>query len=202
MAIFKGTLGADTFASTSAYDVFYVNNVGDTITGLVPGSYSDEVVSTLSDYTLQEGISTLRLGVGANNGTGNNGANTISGNQRDNVIDGGLGMDTLWGDRGADTFLFSSAGQFNCDIIQDFKPGVDRIAVKASSFGLVSGQPFAYALNGTPTSADPTFIRMGSTGAAQTIYFDPDGTGAAASQILCVIPTFAGPTSARDFAIL
>jgi len=43
---------------------------------------------------------------------------------------------------------------------------------------------------------------MGTAGTAQAIYFDRDGIGGAAAQLICVLQTYAGATSAADFAVI
>lgn len=199
MAIFLGTVGNDTFTATAQADQFHVNSANDVIIG---GNSQDRVVSYLSDYTLTAGLGSLILGAGAVNGFGNNLSNSIQGNDRDNIIGGGAGMDVLAGGAGSDTFLFSHAGQAHADSLLDFVPGVDRIAVQASSFGLVAGQKHAYALNTAATTSDPTFIRRGTLGTAQAIYFDADGIGSGKAQLLCTIPTFSGATDSSSFALV
>jgi hypothetical protein len=59
-----------------------------------------------------------------------------------------------------------------------------------------------YELNRQATGAGPTFLRYGSHGTAQAIYFDRDGVGGAAAQMICVLQGFAGATSAADFAVI
>lgn len=199
MAIIKGTARADILIGTINADEFYVNNTGDTIVG---GNDQDRVLSFLASYQLQDGLGNLILGTGAIAGTGNAGSNVIAGNKRDNVLDGGAGMDELFGGAGRDTFLFSHAGQFNADDIQDYEAGYDRIAVSGAAFGLAAGTPVDYELNRQATTTAPTFIRQGTLGTAQAIYFDRDGVGIEKAQLLCVLPGFAGATSAADFAIV
>lgn len=199
MAIFLGTLGADVFTATSQADIFHINNTGDVITG---GNAQDRAVSYLADYTLQAGLGSLILAAGAINGAGNALANTIEGNAGDNILDGGAGNDQILGGAGRDTFLFSHSGAKHADQLLDFQGGVDRIAVRASAFGLAAGQAFGYVEGLKATSNLPTFLRQGSAGAAQVIMFDPDGTGAAKAQMVCTFSPFAGATTAADFAIL
>ncbi|NBW57452.1 hypothetical protein EBR43_06640 [bacterium] len=199
MPIFKGTAKADTFTATAQADIFYVNNVGDVITG---GDSQDTVYSFLQSYELTAGLGNLVLSVGAISGTGNAGSNVVQGNALNNTIDGGAGQDILWGGKGADTFVFSHAGDSNCDQIQDYTLGVDKIAVRGSAFGLSAGVQHDFVLNGSAVSNAPTFIRMGTLGTAQTIYFDVDGIGSAKAQAICTVPTFTGAMSASDFSII
>ena len=197
--ILNGTVGADIFVGTAQSDQFFINNAGDVITG---GNSQDQVYSYLSDYTLTAGLGSLVLRNGAINGTGNALANTIEGNASDNILDGGAGNDLILGGAGRDTFLFSHAGQAHADSLQDFQAGVDRIAVRGSAFGLLPGQAFSYVEGSRATTALPTFLRQGTAGSAQAVYFDRDGTGPAKAGLLCSFSPFAGRTSAADFAIL
>ena len=199
MAIIKGTARADVLIGTAAADQFHVNNQGDTI---INGNSQDQVLSTLASYELPPGLGSLVLGSGADVGIGNDLANRIGGNQRNNLLDGGAGMDELTGGGGADVFRFSHAGQAHADFVSDFQVGIDRIAINGAAFGLPAGTPVGYELNQQATGAGPTFLRYGSQGTAQAIYFDRDGLGGEAAQLICVLQTYAGTTSAADFAII
>ena len=199
MATFLGTPGADLFTATAGADVFHINNTADVITG---GNTQDRVVSYLADYTLTPGLGSLILATGAVSGTGNSLANILEGNAGDNILDGSAGNDQLFGGTGRDTFMFSHYGAKHADELLDFQAGIDRIALRASAFGMIAGQPFSYVEGLKATTALPTFLRQGSAGTAQVIMFDPDGTGAAKAQMLCHFSSAAGKTTASDFAIL
>jgi Ca2+-binding RTX toxin-like protein len=199
MAIIKGTARADVLTGTAQADQFYVNHAGDTI---INGTSQDQVLSTLASYELPPGLGSLVLGSGADAGIGNDLANRIGGNQRNNLLDGGAGQDELTGGGGADVFRFSHAGQAHADFVTDFQVGIDRIAINGAAFGLAVGTAVGYELNQQATGAGPTFLRYGSQGTAQAIYFDRDGIGGQAAQLICVLQTFAGATSAADFAVI
>lgn len=199
MAIIKGTLKADVLTGTAQADQFHVNHAGDTI---INGNSQDQVLSTLASYELPPGLGSLVLGSGADIGIGNDLANRIGGNQRNNLLDGGAGQDELTGGGGADVFRFSHVGQAHADFVTDFQPGIDRIAINGAAFGLAAGTPVGYELNQQATTTAPTFIRMGSQGTAQAIYFDRDGIGGQAAQLICVLQAYAGTTSAADFAVI
>ena len=81
----------------------YIDNPGDTITGLVDGA---RVISSI-DYQLGDGLWRLELErfSGATKGTGNAGNNMLLGNILDNELSGGAGNDTLWGDAGSDRLV-------------------------------------------------------------------------------------------------
>jgi len=133
---------------------------------------------------------------------GNSFANSLQGTAADDIINGGAGNDELLGGAGRDTFLFSHYGAKHADQLLDYQPGIDRIAVDASAFGLTAGQAFSY-VEGTKATANlPTFLRQGSVSSAQVIMFDPDGTGPMRAGMLCHFNPFAGRTTASDFAII
>jgi Ca2+-binding RTX toxin-like protein len=199
MAIIKGTLKADILTGTAQADQFHINHAGDVIIG---GNSQDQVLSTLASYELPPGLGSLVLGSGADVGIGNAGANMIGGNQRNNLLDGGAGMDELTGGGGADVFRFSHAGQAHADFVTDFQVGIDKIAIHGAAFGIAAGTAVGYELNRQATGAGPTFLRYGSQGTAQAVYFDRDGVGGAAAQMICTLQAFAGATSAADFAVI
>lgn len=133
---------------------------------------------------------------------GNSVANSLQGTAADDIINGGAGNDDLLGGAGRDTFLFSHSGAKHADQLLDYQPGVDRIAIDASAFGLNAGQSFSYVEGTKATSNLPTFLRQGAAGAAQVIMFDPDGSGPMKAGMLCHFNPFAGKTTAADFTIL
>jgi len=199
MAIIKGTIGADILLGTAQADQFTINNTGDSIIG---GTLQDTVVSTVNSYTLADGLGNLILGSGAIAGFGNNYNNIVSGNLRNNTIGGGAGQDELWGGAGRDTFVFSHFGDLHADQIQDFEAGLDKIVLRGSDFGLAAGTVLAYELNRQAQGVGPTILRYGSAGTSQAIYLDRDGAGGEKAQLLCTLQTWAGATSAFDFAIV
>ena len=133
---------------------------------------------------------------------GNSFSNSLQGTAVDDIINGGAGNDELLGGAGRDTFLFSHSGAKHADALLDYQPGIDRIAVDASAFGLTAGQVFSYVEGVKATANLPTFLRQGSAGSAQVIMFDPDGTGPMKAGMLCHFNPFAGKTTTADFAIL
>jgi len=134
--------------------------------------------------------------------SGNSFSNVLQGTAGDDIINGGAGNDDLMGGAGRDTFLFSHSGAKHADQLLDYQPGIDRIAVDAAAFNLTAGQAFSYVEGTKATTNLPTFLRQGSTGTAQVIMFDPDGTGPMRAGMLCHFSPFAGKTTVADFAIL
>jgi Ca2+-binding RTX toxin-like protein len=199
MAAFYGTRGADTFIGTDQNDQFYVNNVDDTI--ISDGRGFDTVVSTI-DWTLGQGVDNLNLTGLATYATGNDLGNFIAGNRYDNILTGGRGIDRLTGGAGADTFVFVAGGRQHADYLNDFTSGTDRLAIAGDAFGVAAGATFDYVEDWNSLGSGPAFIRESLTDLAPTIWFDPDGAGGAAAQLLCTLQWRNNGTTASDFAIL
>jgi len=198
MTAFYGTRGADEFIGTAECDQFYINNINDVIIG---GGVGD-VVSSSIDYTLDAGITSLIITGRAQVAIGNDQGNFVAGNRYDNIINGGRGIDRLTGGAGADTFVFDASGRANADYVQDFTSGVDRLAISGDAFGVAAGASFDYVEDWASLGAGPTFIRESIEGLAPTIWFDADGAGGQAAQLLCTLQWRNNGTSAADFAIL
>ena len=136
-------------------------------------------------YVLTPHVEVLQLTGSAHiNGRGNGLANVIVGNSGDNVLNGVWGNDELEGGAGADTFLFNTAlaGVLNADTIVDFTAGEDLIKLDDAIFaGLTNaGRPAAFHVGLAAADASDRLIYDPTTGA---LYFDSDGTGAAAQTL-------------------
>lgn len=105
--ILDGGEGADRMIGGAGNDVYYVDNVGDTVVETDKGggtsvSHGDTVISSIS-YVLPENVEKLTLTGSANlNATGNDLKNIIFGNSGNNILDGNGGNDELYGGAGAD----------------------------------------------------------------------------------------------------
>lgn len=111
------------------------------------------------------------------------GDDTVMGLDGDDWIDGGAGRDRLRGGLGADSFVLASQ-RSSRDNIMDFTSGEDHLVIEAARFGagLVAGpllaSQFVANAGGIFTDGLQRFAYDLSTG---RLYFDADGTGAAAS---------------------
>ena len=97
-----GGSGADSMSGGYGDDIYYVDNVNDTVTeGWFEGT--DTIYSSVS-YTAPTNVENLAL-TGSNNifGIGNYGNNTLTGNSGHNRLSGEDGNDTLYGMSGDDT---------------------------------------------------------------------------------------------------
>lgn len=199
MAAFYGTSRADTFVGTEENDQFYVNSTSDVILG--GGGGWDTVVSSV-DWILGIDLDNLTITGRAISATGNDAGNYVVGNRFDNVINGGKGIDRLTGGAGADIFLFDAGGRQHADYLSDFVSGTDRLAISGDAFGVASGASFDYVEDWASLGSGPAFIRESIDGLAPTIWFDADGQGGQAAQLLCTLQWRGNATTAADFAIL
>jgi Ca2+-binding RTX toxin-like protein len=104
--LLNGGAGADGMTGNAGDDIYFVNDVGDTVTELAGGGV--DTVNAAISYTLAAEVENLSLLGTANlNGTGNGLANTLIGNTGNNILNGGEGADTLYGGQGDDQ-LFGS----------------------------------------------------------------------------------------------
>nr|WP_321444174.1 M10 family metallopeptidase C-terminal domain-containing protein [uncultured Cohaesibacter sp.] len=104
--VLNGGEGADSMAGGAGNDVYYVDDVGDTIEESA-GNGNDQVFSYIS-FALRDHSQDLEhlnlLGAGNINGTGNGLGNSITGNSGNNVLNGAYGNDILRGGAGNDIF--------------------------------------------------------------------------------------------------
>ena len=186
--IIDGGDGADTMIGGYGNDTYYVGN-GDVVTES-GGQGTDEVRTSVS-WTLTPGadVETLRTtndaGLGAINLTGNASGNIIRGNAGDNVLNGGGGNDYLTGLGGQDTYLFNTPLNVatNVDVIVGFNVTDDTIQLDDDIFssGLAANNSVAgsqFVIGAAALDAGDRIIYNSGTGA---VYYDSDGTGAAAA---------------------
>ncbi|AFY48678.1 Ca2+-binding protein, RTX toxin [Nostoc sp. PCC 7524] len=103
-----GGTGADEMIGGSGNDIYFVDDLGDTIIEEANGG-TDAVISSIS-WQLGNHLENLTLtGSNAINGTGNGGNNVIIGNSAANILSGGDGNDWLSGGAGNDT-LYGETG--------------------------------------------------------------------------------------------
>jgi Ca2+-binding RTX toxin-like protein len=203
-----GGAGNDVYLlGTAAYYTGAVVIETDPGTGKDAGGI-DVVRSSLYDTELTAFVENLTLLAGGYNGRGNNLGNVITGNRDDNqlfgggggdrlvgnagndTLDGGAGRDGLIGGDGSDVFVLRDVK--TPDVIRDFVAGEDQIWIDGIALGLELFvdffpyslvDPASFVLDGTPTTAGPTFLFDSTT---HRLSFDSDGTGGKAAFDLCV----------------
>jgi Ca2+-binding RTX toxin-like protein len=132
----------------------------------------------------------------------------LGGDGRD-TLSGGTGRDRLEGGPGEDWFLFGSFGQAHRDIVTDFVPGEDAIAISAAAFGggLVAGMDLAVtgrfraALTGRSDSPAGVGQLVFETDASR-LWWDADGAGGPSQLVAIFSPTLGAPLTAADIIVV
>lgn len=218
--ILNGGGGADVMKGWGGNDVYVVDHAGDRAIESSAAGGLDTVKSSVS-FGLGANVENLTLtgsaaidGIGnglANVITGNNGANLLRGWSGDDVLKGaggsdklfgGFGMDVLKGGYGGDLFYFDTAlGPTNVDTILDFERGRDRIVLENSVFkGLAAGalSSGAFAVGNAAADAGDRIVYDQATG---KLFYDADGTGAAAAIQFALLDT-KPLLAASDFVVI
>jgi serralysin len=162
--VLNGGLGADTMIGGGGNDLYFVDNIGDSVIEL--GGGGTDTVSSSINYTLGANVENLTLTGSATHGTGNALNNVITGNALSNHLNGGAGNDRLIGGDGVDyltggtgndvfvgeinaTKVGSRDGAISLDVILDFSKGdlLDLSGIDANT-GLAGDQAFTL-VNGT-----------------------------------------------------
>jgi Ca2+-binding RTX toxin-like protein len=140
------------------------------------------------------GRDTLGGGGGNDRLTGGGSTDTLRGGSGHDRLDGGLGRDTLYGNSGKDAFLFTTKlGGSNVDTLRDFQPVDDVIRLENAIFkGIGSGSlknpkkmlADAFQLGAVAQDAEDRILYDQATG---SVFYDPDGTGAAAAVRFAVV---------------
>lgn len=132
------------------------------------------------------------------------GNDTINGAAGNDTIDGGVGNDILTGGVGNDVFSFASAlnATTNVDTISDFTVGTDQIALSRSTFAAFGAVATTVAVNQFEevrgTGATLATTRLFYDRNIGGLFYDPDGSGAAAATRFA---TTAVRLAATDFII-
>ena len=163
-------------------DVYHVDNLNDLVAE-VGGDGEDEVYASAS-WTLTPGadVETVRthdLNEPINL-TGNSTGNLVRGNAGSNILNGGGGNDELIGLGGQDTFLFNTqldpaahAVLSDFNVVDEVIQLDDAIFTSLAS-GTLAGSEFLIGRRRKPTTSS-------STTDSGAIFYDSDGSGAAAA---------------------
>jgi serralysin len=179
------------------------NTVGagtDTITGienLTGGFYADTLTGNGISNTLNGSYGNDKLFGGAGN-------DTLLGGYDNDVLAGGTGNDILTGDVGNDRFRFDTAlnAVNNVDQITDFTVSDDTIQIDDDVFtaagpvGTLAGD--AFFIGTAAGDANDRIIYDSTTG---NLYYDSDGTGAAAQILFAHVSAGLALTNA-DFQVI
>jgi Ca2+-binding RTX toxin-like protein len=179
--VINGGAGRDSIEfKTRATSAIVVDFAAGTITGGSSGTISFTGIERIVTGDFNDTLS------------GNSAAQTLTGQGGSDTIWSAGGVDTLWGGTGGDSFVFRETGTANADAISDFASGLDEIVLDASVMD-------ALGANGNFAAGDVRFV-ANSTGTAQDasdrviyetdtrqVWYDPDGTGAAARQLIATL---------------
>jgi Ca2+-binding RTX toxin-like protein len=140
--------------------------------------------------------------------SGSAGNNMFFGNAGNDTLAGLGGVDTLSGGAGNDSFLFNvTPGNANADRVNDFATGVDQLLFENAVFAGL-GAPADWAAGDgrfrsaagatTAADADDRLVYNTTNG---NLYYDPDGVGGAASQLVAALPNLPA-LSAADISVI
>ena len=138
--------------------------------------------------------------------TGDAAAQNLTARAGSDTLAGAGGVDTLWGGAGADTFIFREAGTANADTIADWTSGSDEIALDNAIMNtlgadgdFVAGDARFWASStGTAHDANDRVIYNTNT---RGLYYDADGTGSGAAQLIATVQAGAA-IAATDISII
>ena len=120
---------------------------------------------------------------------GGNGTDQLKGGDGDDNLSGGAGRDQLFGGAGADNFNFDVApGSANRDRIMDYVAADDTIRLDDAVFTTIGpiGTLDSDAFHDGAVAADAE-DRILYDGATGSLYYDSDGTGAAAPVLFAIV---------------
>jgi Ca2+-binding RTX toxin-like protein len=153
------------------------------------------------------GNDSMQGGAGADTMLGGAGNDAIGGNDGNDRIEGGTGNDTLNGGSGQDVFVFREFGAANADAVSAYDSSWDKLqldhnamAALGASGTFASGDArfFAGAGAGGGHDADDRVVFNSSTG---QLYYDDNGSGAHAAQLLATFQTGA-VVAATDISVI
>jgi Ca2+-binding RTX toxin-like protein len=221
--ILSGGAGNDTYVVDNAFD--FVNELAGGGTDLVQSAVSFILADEVENLTLtgtaaingtgNAGANALLGNAAANVLSGLGGADALNGLAGNDTLSGGAGADTLTGGAGNDTlsggsdadiFIFNVApGVGNVDTLSDFSAVDDIMHLSKSVFtGLgttgISLPTLDFRAGAGLTTAGDTSDRIIYDTTAGDLYYDRDGTGAAAAVKFAVLS--GAPTiSENDFFV-
>lgn len=192
--VVNGGDGRDTLAFMTATSAVVANFVTATVTGGGSGSTSFTSIERVITGDFND---TLTGNAAAQNLTARSGSDTLA---------GAGGVDSLWGGAGADTFIFRETGTANADTIGDWTSGSDELALDNAAMGalgadgaFVAGDARFWASStGLAHDANDRVIYNTST---RGLYYDADGNGAGAAQLIATVQAGAA-IAATDIVVI
>lgn len=174
---------------SGAHDLaVYTEKTAGIVVALDGANWTDVQVGTKVQDRIRN-IEDIAGGSGADIIIGDANHNRLAGNGRADLIDGGAGRDTIWGGwghdvltggDGPDVFVFGAAAlRANADIITDFTPDADEIALESAVFdelGRHFNKSEFYAAAGATKAHDKTDHIIYDTLTGR-LYYDADAKG-------------------------
>jgi Ca2+-binding RTX toxin-like protein len=208
--VLNGGGGSDTLRGGAGNDTYVVNNAGDVVIEGASGG-KDQIQAGVTLAGLAANVENLKLTGNSDLGatgnelanvvTGNSGKNALNGLGGNDTLNGGLGRDTLTGGAGADKFDFSAALNANVDRIAGFDAAsgdvirLDNDIFTALAAGNLAADAFRNGSDAAQDAGDRILYDQGK------LYYDPDGTGAAAATLFATLAGTPSITNA-DFLIV
>ena len=133
------------------------------------------------------------------------GSQNLSGVAGDDVLEGGGGNDILWGGTGEDTFVFHEFGASNADTIRDWGGGDgvaldNEVMVALGADGDFVAGDARFVANAAGTAQDGSDRVVYDTSSGE-LYYDADGSGAGAAQLIATISGAPG-LAASDISVI
>jgi Ca2+-binding RTX toxin-like protein len=190
--LLRGGLGNDELRGGQGEDTLFGGFGDDTLVGafgndLLGGGLGNDLLSG------GPGDDFLVGGQGDDTLSGGQGDDTLWGGEGNDLLQGRLGNDVLVGGPGADRFWFNGAGPATADLIEDFSraegdvieldPGAFPALAFAAGGALAAGNFAAGA--GVFAQTATQFILYDT--ASGNLYYDPDGSGAAAAELIATL---------------
>ena len=203
-----GQKGNDTLSGGDGDDAMFGGAGNDSMSGedgndwMYGNGGSDRMTGGLGNDIMDGGAGADSIDGGTGNDTllGGVGKDRLTGGTDNDFLEGGAGADRLSGGHGDDIYFYASRFDGN-DTILDFESSQDRFEFAGLGFGVDSGTNLddgtTFIASGAPTSAvdEATVLYNTTTG---ELWFDIDGTGAAAAQLIGTI-TGAPEVTHQDF---
>jgi Ca2+-binding RTX toxin-like protein len=185
-SLYGGSGAANTLLGQLGDDQYFIETAGDSIIER-PNEGTDTVFTALGSFVLRDNVENLTytgvsrfVGIGSSDSnmiTGGALADDLSGLSGNDILIGGSGADILQGGTGSDQFRYIG-GETGLDRILDFQPDTDKIALMGTAFIHTARVDFISNAAPAPTTTNSTFLYNVNNG---IIFFDADGTGAAAA---------------------
>ncbi|MGB6168437.1 MAG: hypothetical protein WBF52_12690 [Geitlerinemataceae cyanobacterium] len=184
--------GNDAIVGSSDGELIFGNIGQDTLSGsggndsLLGGRDNDVIHGNEEDDLLAGNIGNDIVNGGAGNDSlfGGQNNDVLLGGEGSDTLSGDFGVDALIGEIGSDVFILRadntssladfSVGSGNADVLIDFNPLEDRIALTG---GLTEVNLTTLELNNQPLLTTPEVQGLIDTGAISLTTIDPDGNG-------------------------